>query len=277
MTEKLQLIKPKTLSEDKLAFIQGRWCALDFMTSIIVLEDAFDINMPSSFIPMKNLFQDEMDKATATSEKPISKYIDTIKDLDYKIIPLNLYDVSVFNSLASAGEDIFWSGLIELRNNGIVIKASGFNYFIEHKMAKVLSFIQPEQDVSFIIDYQACYFVYQMFKAVTKTKPKNLLIHRSENIAVLTNEEKSFYILLEQENHKLKYKNNTMLRIEKFISDINFDSKGKIDRKESGFFKDSLFKHLTKCLNDTLDEFESPNIELYKNELTKVYIFKKRT
>jgi len=279
--ENLQKIKPKTLSDDKYAFMQDRWCALDFITSSIILLDAFDINMPSSFINMKNLFQSEMDEAKIVSERPIKKTIDTIKDLEYKVIPMNLYDISVFNSIASTGEDIFWSCNVILNADCIELKASGMNYFIAHKMPKTLEFLRTEsstKSISFIADYQVCYYLYQMFKNVTKTKPKNLLINWDNlvNVITFTDEERSFYIQVYNKNQKLEYKHATMIEIQKYINSVEFSSKGKIDRKESGFFKDSLFKHLTKCLNDTLDQYESPYIELYKNELTKVYIFKKR-
>jgi len=264
--ETLQTIKPKTLSVDKFAYLNKRDCLLDFGTSRILLNGALDSEWPQTAVLQKHLFNNYLEEANQVD----GDIVFSAPNLAWNIIPINLMDVGVFNSITSAGEDLFWYANVKLTQKLLQIKSSGLTYFISHDMAKILEWIGSEK--IFSVDYSVFYYLNQMFKKVTKTKPQNMLIGFTVDEVWITNESKEFYIIIPLENNEFKVKGKTFDALVRVFENKSYASAGSVDRIQFGKTAGSLFKHLTKCLDDKIEVSKAKEVSRFNNQFTKVYI-----
>lgn len=265
--ESLQLIKPKTLSSDSnVAYLYKKDCLLDFGMSKVLLNGALDSEWPLTVILQRHLFNNYFSEANQIE----SDIIFNAPNISWNIIPINLMDVSVFNSITSAGETLFWHAKLHIAKNNFQIRSVGLNYVVTHDMAKVLDWV--EVNVNFSIDYNVFYYLNQMFKKVTKTKPQNLLIGLTKENTWITNELKEFFIIIPTNHNEFKVKDFSFEKIISVFENRNYSAASNIDRISYGKTAGSLFKHITKCLDDTINVGKTKEIIRFSNQFTKVYM-----
>lgn len=67
----LEDFKPKSISEDTWAYLQGNNCCLSFSDSTqVILKDCLTEVFPPSIIQVKDLFKGELDQANGINEQP---------------------------------------------------------------------------------------------------------------------------------------------------------------------------------------------------------------
>jgi len=274
---RLQQIRPKTLSSNRDAFLEGSACLLDLDTCKVLMPNGISTNYQASKISIKSLFNMELENASAISKNDRPAMY--VPDLTWNTIPINLIDVNVFNSIASAGDAIFWHGNLSFNKKSWSLTAAGFVYYIEYSMPKIVEWAS-EHGISFNIDHNVCYYMNQMFKSVTKTKPRVLKVaFDDDNLYLKEDSDECQYVVIVPRSHpeyneKLKSFNAIT---EMYVGLEVAASKSTVDRISYGKDKDSLFKHLTKCLGDTINMYAGGDADFYKSDTVKLWINKKKS
>lgn len=273
---RLQDIKPKTLSETHNAYLCDKSCLLDFGTSKVLLNQGLTVSYQNSSINIKDLFNFELENAVAnTSGSPINNY--NISSLNWNTLPINLIDANVFNAVASAGDAKFWDGSFTISNKEIQVEGVGFMFFTKHNMPKMIKWIDPECSLRFNLDHNAFYYIYQLFKGVTKTKPGVMKIAVNDNYAFITSEEEPYIIIIPRQHKEFTEKAKSYYAIRKFFIELEINNMKTIDRKSYVKDKDSIFKHLLKAVGDSPKTGSSLYTDLYESENTKLWILQKKS
>lgn len=254
MKELLKLIKPKTVSNEKYAWLDTSSVLLDFgLTKVL---GQAQTGMPSCVIPMKELFAENFDAATQLlGEGPVLIFPDTEDDAWIRV-PINVMDASVFNSVASAGESDFWAGRLIVSSTGIQVDVAGCLYYLQYKMAKVLpNVLQP---IILDLTWDAFYYLYKMFSGVAIKKPDELLLStfdpmymRGVNTDIrmkVVQDAKLIDLNQDRVNAFIAYGAedyaNSRTQSKKFLTDTS----------------ETLFKHLGKPFKDNIETSESTRV-----------------
>ncbi len=270
----VQLIKPKTLQEDKFAYLIRDACRLDFGSSSVLMPKDSQMNFGHLvLIPIKDLFNQDASKLLQIAKG--SEEFLSVPKLDWKEIPINLLDTGAFNAPASAGEDLFWAGELIVSKNKLRIHVAGLVYYIEHEMPKITEGIETAQVIP--LDYNAFYYLNQLFKKVTKTKPKNLKFAFKNDVAYLTNSDEEFFILVPTKYSKTAYKTKVLEEISNTYRNTAYTERNKeLVRKDYVKDQDSLLKHLSKVLDDKFSFSESVYIQMFSSGQSKLYLNKRK-
>ena len=266
MIESLQLIKPKRLSEDLNVFIKDSTYIIDFGTSIVMLDSKGGEKSPPCVISTKEIFNDNFEAANVIAS--IGEF--ELPKVWHNVV-LNATDVNLFNSIASAGEDLFWFGRLTMNDKRFKVQTAGLIYFVD--------FLSPKLDLPTItapLDYNFYYYMYQMFKSVTGKKLATMKIGLTDDTLVVTDENDTFYIATRLHHQEFMFKviGATQIAIE-FVN-ATYGNETKTTRKACMAGSDSILKHLSKFLGEDFSVAESSGWMKYYNMYGGLYLGKKK-
>jgi hypothetical protein len=265
MIDSLQLIKPKRLSDDLNVFIKDDTYTIDFGTSRVVGVKGGE-KSPPCVISTKNLFGDNFEAANV-----IDNFESFIPPTEWHSIILNATDVNLFNSVASAGEDMFWFGQLTTLGKHLKVQTAGLVYFVDY--------VSPKLDLPEItapIDYNFYYYMYQLFKGVTGKKLATLKITKINNVLIATDEQETFYIVSMLEHREFRFKVVSATQIAQGFVNGSYDTGGKTTRKARTADADSMLKHLSKFLGDEFHAAENKEWMKLYNMHGALYLGKKK-
>lgn len=259
------LVKPKKISDNVYAFINGNDFLINFNTSLVKFSTG-ETQFPPCCIPIKELFNENFD-AACRIDKPVNIIVPT----EWKSIIINAADVSMFNAVASAGEDLFWSGSMAINNKRMVIDTVGLVYathFVSPKMTDI--------EISSELDYNSFYYLYQMFKHITGKKTANLKISETEDYVFFTNEEETHYIIVNTKSTELAFKSGSSGLISSLASKDCDPATSSTKKYVIDVIKDGLIKHLIKFLGDTMSLSQNDIFYKMNSHFGELYLFKKK-
>jgi hypothetical protein len=275
----LTKIRPKTLPDNQYAYLEKHACVLDFGTSSVLMPTGVSVNYQPTKIAIKDLFNMELEKGLGLKNNDPRPSI-LIPDLDWKTIPMNLVDVGVFNSISSAGDAIFWHAKLILSRKSWKIKSAGFIYYLEFSMAKILDWIPEDKEIIINLDHNANYYINQMFKDMTKTKPKVMKIaFDKENVYFMEDSDECNYCLMvKRACSEFTEKDKSFDKISQiYLNQSNSSGYKQIDRKSFIKDRDSLCKHLLKACGDTPKYASLDIADKYESDTVKLWINKKKS
>lgn len=269
----LEDFKPKSISDDVWAYLQGKDCCISFADSTqVMLKGCLLETFPPSMIRIKDLFKGELDSANGVNEQPITFTLPL--GLEWIEFPVNDLDLSVFSSIASSDTDLFWSSKVHLNSetNMLDILSLGLTYAISYKIPKNI-----EKSFQFTLRWSAFYYLYKLFKGVTKKKLGTIKIAHSSSRVFITSETEEVIIVCHQTGTVLEYKSGSFPIIEEFLSGISWVAKDPISKKLLTTTDNTLIKHLGKPFKETVSHFDSEQVDKYTDNLYyNLYMFKKR-
>lgn len=270
----LQLIKPKTLPDDKYAYLSGSSCVLDFGTCKILMPHCNGMNYQPAYITIKDLFNMELESAVSVDTIGHRTFV---PDLDWNTIPVNLVDAGVFNAVASAGDAIFWHSNFTISKKSWSLKAAGFIYYLESSMPKILDWV-PESGLDLYLDHNAFFYIYQMFKDVKKTKPKVMKIAWDKEFYYIKDDVEDFpYVIIIPRSHsEFTEKQKSFDKISKAYDKGENGRYSTIDRVSFAKDKHSLVKHLLKAVGDAPKHLEVSTGDKYQSDTVELWINKKK-
>lgn len=265
----LVALRPKRLSDSLYALIKNDLAVLDFGTAKVILKGDNGTNMPPCIMSIARLFTAAYDTATSLNGAEIPD-LDVDKIL-WNEIPINITDVSIFNAISSAGEDLFWQGTLRLDNGVLKIDSQGLVYYIHYEMSKMATFtrIIPA-------DFHIFWYLYQMFKDVSK---KNLGILKigtdthSSNI-YLTDGNDSFYIVINPNYKEFTEKAKSFQTIIEAYKALEYGKTSEFSKKAMTL--SPLQKHLLKPFDELVTVSESDISTRFCNSFSCVHINKQK-
>jgi hypothetical protein len=247
---------------------------LDFESSRIICPNTLETSTDSCTITQKDFFDLKFEEANTVNKTDVGDWQvpDTLK---WEEFPINILDLGVFNAAASAGEDLFWHSELILNKQYIKIRVSGLIYYFEYKMPKMLDFI--DKDVTISLDYSVFYYLNQMFKKVTKTKPKNLMLSFDEDRVYLTCDDSEYCILVYRKHRSFAVKDKHLDLIKAAFEAIEYEPREKaLDRVQFGKEQESIFKHTCKVLGETISRATGKIADKYFDAMGVLYLTKEK-
>lgn len=267
-------VKPKTQSDIRNVYMNKKDLVLDFKSSRVICPDILEFSTESSVLSQKDFFDLKLDEACSLQTKDIG-LCEVEDDLYWDEFPVNILDVGAFNAPASAGEDLFWAAELILSKKSMKMRVAGLVFYMEYKMAKILDFI--EEDVVIPIDYPSFYYLNQLFKKVTKTKPKNLMVHLSEDRVYFTCDDSEYCIVIFRKHGDFKVIKGHLDIIKKRFEEEEYVQQSKsLDRVQYAKEQDSTFKHTCKVLGATISHESSNTIDKYYDANGVLYLTKEK-
>jgi hypothetical protein len=247
---------------------------LDFGSTRIICLDTLEFSTDPCIISQKDFFDLKFDEAKTIDSKNIG--LSNIPNtLTWNEIPINILDVGAFNAPASAGEDLFWHSELILSKQSIKIRVSGLIYYLEYKMPKILDCV--DSDVVVPLGYNVFYYLNQMFKKVTKTKPKNLELAITDKHVYFHCDDSEYYIVVERKHRELSVKEKHLDMIKAAFESIEYKLKEKtLDRVQFGKEQEAIFKHTCKALGDTISRATGEIADKYFDANGVLYLTKEK-
>lgn len=265
----LVALRPKRLSDSLYAFLRNDLVALDLGATKVILVGDNGTNMPPSVISLARLFTGDYESATSLGGAELPYSIS--EDITWNDIPINITDVSIFNAISSAGEDLFWQGTIRLDGGVLKVDAQGLIYYVRYEMAKMAAF-----DSIIPADFSVFWYLYQMFKDVTKKKLGTLRVgtKSNESTIYLTDEEYSFYILIDPDHKEYIEKSKSFRAILEAYNALEYGKSSEFSKKTMTL--SPLQKHLLKPFDELVTVSESPISTCFCNMFASVHINKQK-
>lgn len=269
----LQTIKPKRLYEDKTATIFPDKVILRLGATTVVAPAT--TGYPACRVFVKELYNGDFDNAARIE---LQDYV--IPELDWQTVTINAQDVSVFSAIAAAGEDTFYSAKLNLTRLKFTLAAGGWRYLARYSIPKCLSAtldksVAKEVLLDVPIDWQVFYYLFQMFKHLSGKKLDKLSWCFDKGKLYLSNEDKSYYVVVDTDDRILKSCDEGLKTIIKWFDKFPQQESSTVSKKTLGG-DDSFVKHLTRPLPDNIHMVEYDSCYKYGSDYYSVFYFKEK-
>jgi hypothetical protein len=268
----LQLIKPKRLYENKLAYISKNVICLDLGATSIVAP--FSSKLPDVKISIKDLWSNNLDEASIDSN--LFQHKCKIPDVkSWNEIPISVADVAVFSSLSGVGEDLFYTGILAITDKRFSISAYGLTYFVSSENPKMIS---NDSSFSIFCDWQIFYYLFQMFKDLSGKKIGTLLWSNNNKQIIFTDIENNFYIIVDLNDSIVAHKAQHCLTILKYYATQKHIGQEKVAtfKKTIQETANSELKHLIRPFGDSIDVTQYDTFTKYSSDIYYVHIHKEK-
>ena len=270
----LEDFKPKSIDKDAWATLHDKDVCMSFPDSTqVILKDVLADSYPPSFIKIEDLMKGEIN--AATSLNTISKKAFTLpKDIEWITFPINDLDLAFFSSIAASDSDLFWASEVVLcsEENTMKVQALGLTYSADYCIPKTI-----EKKMTFKLRWSIFYYLYKLFKGVTKKKLGTIKIGRTQDRVIITTDTEEVLLIAYQSGDIIEYKHSSIPVMKKFISKLEWKARDDISKKLLTTTGNTLFKHLAKPFKDTVFHLESTYCDKYTDNLYySLYLFKKR-
>jgi len=270
MSAILNLIKPKRLSESNKAYIYNDKVILNFGAVDVVAYEGIGVRTKDCVcIDHKSLYNNDFDNATNDIYD-----INLPESLKYFEVEINARDNSFFSSISGAGEDLFWTGLLDIDNHkNFKSFVYGLNFAVEY--GNII--IDRDKDpFIYFADYNIFYYLFQMTKHLSGKKTDTVLVSEfyDKRKYCITNKDRDFYVFCDVANTALFYKCMTIPEIkEAYIINKKLSST-ELFKKTALESNGALFKNFSRAFGDVLNCIDDKYVKMFYDDRLILYLMK---
>lgn len=269
MQSLLDVLKPKTLAEDTFAYITDNKLLIAFGNTVVFKTCESTGYVGSYAIPTKALYGEGPDASIPVEASDVPALVPPVNG--WNRLPLNIVDKEIFNAVSSAGGGQYWAGFAALEEGRFTVNVIGLLYAIQYSMAKVV-------EVPFMADLQweAYYYLNQMFKGITAKKIGVMLYYSEEDRIWFTDEANSFYIVCYRRGVSANMHTHVVEALHLLNEKEDFAGSDTVSRKAVTDSGTPLEKHLTKPFKETITKTSSKRFMRYRDSFYTLYVSKLR-